>query len=315
MEKFKALPNPIYTDGNEWGLQCSGKPWLSRTRRLSSWFSGDITTDGVDVISTATSTSLTNCYSLSLTGSPSFWQAAQLAEDAGATLPFIERGCSRDRHMIRISQLADEWRQFPFQTRTTLALQMCAPDAHLCIVARPLEQRNKFADRICRPISRQRPWPTGSNPAKSYSPTPWQEIEVAVDLLTRATAVVRTSLWRVIHGLFSAKTSGGLRSQTLQRSARSHTPPAVIGAQVRLAAELQRVHRKRGSADDGVIIFRSISGRHCRHPPPPEYAPARPHVFGEDSSATANAAKIFTPFENMVGPCRPISACADYESW
>jgi len=49
-EKFKAHPNLIYTDGNEWALYRSGKPWPEDNPAFVQ-FSGDITTDGKGAIS------------------------------------------------------------------------------------------------------------------------------------------------------------------------------------------------------------------------------------------------------------------------
>jgi hypothetical protein len=45
-EKFKSLPNLIYTDGNEWGLYRSGEP-SSQVVRLS----GDVTSEGTEAVS------------------------------------------------------------------------------------------------------------------------------------------------------------------------------------------------------------------------------------------------------------------------
>jgi hypothetical protein len=49
-EKFKAHPNLIYTDGNEWALYRSGEPFPKGNPAIVR-FSGDITTDGAEAIS------------------------------------------------------------------------------------------------------------------------------------------------------------------------------------------------------------------------------------------------------------------------
>jgi hypothetical protein len=115
-EKFKALPNLIYTDGNEWALFRSGKPWPEDQPAFVR-FSGDITADGADAISEIEAEKL---HQLLL----SFfnWQpivpsnAGQLAQMLAPLCHYaredVLRAISNDQS--NLAQLAREWRNYLF---------------------------------------------------------------------------------------------------------------------------------------------------------------------------------------------------------
>jgi hypothetical protein len=141
-------------------------------------------------------------------------------------------------------------------------------------------------------------------------PSARREIEVAVDLLERVIAAVdpdqlteRVDPWLYFYEDFLASYDAKLRKD----QGVYYTPAAVIGAQVRLAAELlEKRFNKRGSyADDGVIFLDPAAGTAAYPLAASEYALKQAVArFGAGilAGTASKCGENIHAFENMVGP-------------
>lgn len=111
-EKFKNLPNLIYTDGNEWALFRTGEPYGERVR-----LSGDVTRDGAQAVQSADAAALLKLFQVYFA-----WQAITPSTPKGLA-QMLAPICRLLRDEVidamndpasNLSSLADDWRRFFF---------------------------------------------------------------------------------------------------------------------------------------------------------------------------------------------------------
>jgi type ISP restriction-modification system protein/N-6 DNA methylase len=312
-EKCKAIPNLIYTDGNEWGLYRSGKPWPEENPAIIR-FSGDITADGEEAISDVEAQKLHELLLAFFNWQPIVPRnAPQLAEMLAPLCRLAREDVLRAvaNEQSNLAQLAREWRNYLFpdadnakfadayaQTLTyALLLARFNGEARLTTdsAARSLDSGHGLLAQTLRVLSQ---------------PEARAEIAVAVDLLERVIAAVEPERlrdagdpWLYFYEVFLAAYDPKLRRD----QGVYYTPQPVIGVQVRLAAELleTRFNKKRSFADDGVFFLDPAAGTAAYPLAAAEYALRQSaERFGAGivpGAATKCAANIHA-FENMVGP-------------
>jgi hypothetical protein len=312
-EKFKALPNLIYTDGNEWALFRSGKPWPEDQPAIVR-FSGDITADGADAISDVEAEKLHQLLIAFFNWQPIVPRSApQLAEMLAPLCRLaredVLRAISNDQS--NLAQLAREWRNYLFpdadnakfadayaQTLTyALLLARLNGEARLTTdsAARALDSGHGLLAQTLRVLAQ---------------PGAREEIAVAVDLLERVIAAVdpsklteRGDPWLYFYEDFLAAYDPKLRKD----QGAYYTPQPVVGVQVRLTAELLegKFQKHRSFADDEVILLDPAAGT-CAYPlAAAEYALRQSAArFGDGiiGPAATKLGENIHAFENMVGP-------------
>jgi len=314
-EKFKALPNLIYTDGNEWALFRSGKPWPEDQPAFVR-FSGDITADGADAISEIEAEKLHQLLLSFFNWQPIVpTRAPQLAEMLAPLCHYaredVLRAISDDQS--NLAQLAREWRNYLFpdadnakfadayaQTLTyALLLARLNGEARLTTesAARALDSGHGLLAQTLRVLAQ---------------PGAREEIAVAVDLLERVIAAVdpdklaeRGDPWLYFYEDFLAAYDPKLRKD----QGAYYTPQPVVGVQVRLTAELledkDKFNKPRSFADENVILLDPAAGT-CAYPlAAAEYAISQSAArFGKGiiPGAATKLGENIHAFENMVGP-------------
>jgi hypothetical protein len=314
-EKFKALPNLIYTDGNEWALFRWGKPWPEDQPAIVR-FSGDITADGADAISDVEAEKLHQILLSFFNWQPIVpTRAPQLAEMLAPLCHYaredVLRAISDDQS--NLAQLAREWRNYLFpdadnakfadayaQTLTyALLLARLNGEARLTTesAARALDSGHGLLAQTLRVLAQ---------------PGAREEIAVAVDLLERVIAAVdpgklteRGDPWLYFYEDFLAAYDPKLRKD----QGAYYTPQPVVGVQVRLTAELledkDKFNKPRSFADDDVILLDPAAGT-CAYPlAAAEYALRQSAArFGKGiiPGAATKLGENIHAFENMVGP-------------
>lgn len=314
-EKFKALPNLIYTDGNEWALFRDGKPWPEDQPAFVR-FSGDITADGADAISEIEAEKLQQLLLSFFNWQPIVpTRAPQLAEMLAPLCHYaredVLRAISNDQS--NLAQLAREWRNYLFpdadnakfadayaQTLTyALLLARLNGEARLTTesAARALDSGHGLLAQTLRVLAQ---------------PGAREEIEVAVDLLERVIAAVdpgklteRGDPWLYFYENFLAAYDPKLRKD----QGAYYTPQPVVGVQVRLTAELledkDKFNKPRSFADDNVILLDPAAGT-CAYPlAAAEYAISQSAArFGKGiiPGVATKLGENIHAFENMVGP-------------
>jgi hypothetical protein len=312
-EKFKALPNLIYTDGNEWALFRSGKPWPEDQPAFVR-FSGDITADGADAISEIEAEKLHQLLLSFFNWQPIVpTKAPQLAEMLAPLCHYAREDVLRaiNNAQSNLAQLAREWRNYLFpdadnakfadayaQTLTyALLLARLNGEARLTTesAARALDSGHGLLAQTLRVLAQ---------------PGAREEIAVAVDLLERVIAAVdpgklaeRGDPWLYFYEDFLAAYDPKLRKD----QGAYYTPQPVVGVQVRLTAELleDKFNKPRSFADDGVILLDPAAGT-CAYPlAAAEYALRQSAArFGKGiiPGAATKLGENIHAFENMVGP-------------
>lgn len=312
-EKFKALPNLIYTDGNEWALYRNGKPWPEDEPAIVR-FSGDITTDGADAIADGEAEKLQQLLLAFFNWQPIVPRSApQLAEMLAPLCRLAREDVLRAvaDEESNLAQLAREWRNYLFpdadnakfadayaQTLTyALLLARFNGEARLTTdsAARALDSGHGLLAQTLRVLAQ---------------PTAREEIKIAVDLLERViTAVEPDRLrgdddpWLYFYEVFLEKYDPRLRRD----QGVYYTPQSVIGVQVRLTAELleTRFNKRRSFVDDGVIFLDPAAGTAAYPLAAAEYALRQSAArFGPGivPGAATKCAENIHAFENMVGP-------------
>lgn len=312
-EKFKAHPNLIYTDGNEWALYRSGEPFPKENPAIVR-FSGDIIADGADAISDGEAQKLHGLLLEFFNWQPIVPRSApQLAEMLAPLCRLARSDVLRaiSNEQSNLAQLAREWRNYLFpdadnakfadayaQTLTyALLLARFNGEARLTTdsAARALDSGHGLLAQTLRVLTQKE--------ARN-------EIAVAVDLLERVIAAVdpsklteRGDPWLYFYEEFLAAYDPKLRRD----QGVYYTPQPVIGAQVRLAAELleNKFQKRRSFADDGVIFLDPAAGTAAYPLAAAEYALEQSAArFGKNilPGAATKCAENIHAFENMVGP-------------
>jgi hypothetical protein len=312
-EKFKALPNLIYTDGNEWGLYRSGKSWPEQDHAFVR-FSGDITTDGAHAISDRDVDKLNQLLLAFFNWQPIVPRSAkQLAEMLAPLCRLAREDVLRaiaDRES-NLEQLADEWRKyiFPDADNARFADAYAQTLTYALLLARLNGETNLTTESAARALDSGHGL-LAQTLRVLAQPSARREIEVSVDLLERVIAAVdpaqlteRGDPWLYFYEDFLAAYDAKLRKD----QGVYYTPSSVIGVQVRLAAELleTRFGKRSSYADDGVIFLDAAAGTAAYPLAAAEYALRQAAARFGDGILPATAAKCaenIHAFENMVGP-------------
>ncbi len=312
-EKFKALPNLIYTDGNEWALYRSGKPWPEENPAIVR-FSGDITTDGAEAISDDTAQKLHEILIAFFNWQPIVPRnAPQLAEMLAPLCRLAREDVLRAvaNEQSNLAQLAREWRNylFPDADNAKFADAYAQTLTYALLLARFNGESRLTTDSAARSLDSGHGLLAQTLRVLAQSEAR-AEIAVAVDLLERVIAAVEPERlrdagdpWLYFYEVFLAAYDPKLRRD----QGVYYTPQPVIGVQVRLAAELleTRFNKQRSFADDGVFFLDPAAGTAAYPLAAAEYALRQSaERFGAGivpGAATKCAANIHA-FENMVGP-------------
>jgi hypothetical protein len=312
-EKFKAHPNIIYTDGNEWALYRSGEPF-PKDNPAFVCFSGDITKVGAAAISDVEAEKLHQLLLSFFNWKPIVPNnARQLAQMLAPLCHYaredVLRAISNDQS--NLAQLAREWRNYLFpdadnakfadayaQTLTyALLLARLNGEARLTTesAARALDSGHGLLAQTLRFLAQ---------------PGAREEIAVAIDLLERVIGEVdpsklteRGDPWLYFYEDFLAAYDSKLRKD----QGAYYTPQPVVGVQVRLTAELleKKFKKLRSFADEEVILLDPAAGT-CAYPlAAADYALRQSaERFGEGiiPGAATKLAENIHAFENMIGP-------------
>ena len=311
-EKFKALPNLIYTDGNEWAIYRGGKPWPEGEPAIVR-FSGDITTDGADAISDVEAEKLHQLLLAFFSWQPIVPRSpAQLAEMLAPLCHLAREDVLRAvaRGDSNLAHLFNEFRQylFPDASEFKFADAYAQTLTYALLLARLNGETRLTTDSAARALDSGHGL-LAQTLRVLAQPEARGEIELAVDLLERViTAVVPEQLqggdpWLYFYEDFLAAYDPRLRKD----QGVYYTPQPVIGVQVRLAAELleTRFNKRRSFADDGVIFLDPAAGTAAYPLAAAQYALRQAgERFGAGivPGAATKCAENIHAFENMVGP-------------
>ncbi|HVS82994.1 MAG TPA: type ISP restriction/modification enzyme [Pyrinomonadaceae bacterium] len=308
-EKFKALPNLLYTDGSEWALYRSGELESELVR-----FNGDVTTEGIAAIH---DDDIANLHTLLL----DFLSWRPIAPSSPQALAKVLAPLCRllredvltavSNPESNLAQLANEWRAYLFpdaddarfadayaQTLTyALLLARLNGEANLTTesAAATLDSGHGLLAQALRVLSQ---------------PEAREEISTAVDLLERLIGAVepvklekRGDPWLYFYEDFLSIYDPKLRKDY----GVYYTPVDVIRAQVRLVSQLleEKFGKNLSYADEGVVFLDPGAGT-AAYP-----LGAIHHAleivsdrFGEGMVAAraSDCANNFHAFEILVGP-------------
>lgn len=263
-QKFQALPNLIYTDGNEWALYRSGET----VQRIS--LRGDVTVDGGAALDEQDASALLRLLRDFLAWAPIVpSNPRRLAEVLAPLCHLLRddvRASLRDPDSA-LSELAREWRSYLFpeagddqfadayaQTLTYALLLARLSGAELTTTDNAeaaLRARHHLLAQVLRILAQ---------------PEARQEIAVGVDLLERTigavdpTALDRSGAdpWLYFYEDFLAAYDPALRNER----GVYYTPVEVVKAQVNLVADLlkRRLGKPLAFAEEGVILLDPAAG-------------------------------------------------------
>jgi Type ISP C-terminal specificity domain/N-6 DNA Methylase len=312
-EKFKAHPNLIYTDGNEWALYRSGKPWPEDSPAIVR-FSGDITTDGAEAFTDEQAQKLHELLIAFFNWQPIVPRSApQLAEMLAPLCRLAREDVLRAiaNEQSNLAQLAREWRNylFPDADNAKFADAYAQTLTYALLLARFNGEARLTTDSAARALDSGHGLLAQTLRVLAQSEAR-AEIEVAVDLLERVIGAVEPERlrdagdpWLYFYEVFLAAYDPKLRRD----QGVYYTPQPVIGVQVRLAAELleNKFQKRRSFADDGVIFLDPAAGTAAYPLAAAEYAlrqSAERFGAGIVPGAATKCAENIHAFENMVGP-------------
>lgn len=260
-KRFADHPNVIYTDGNEWALYRKGETVGNVVRA-----SGDVTTDGASTYTDAECIGLEALLRDFFTWAPLVPPSPAALAQALAPLTRLLREAveeSLEDEASNLSQLAGEWRSifFPDADDAQFADAYAQTVTYALLLARvegETELRDHAADRLdARHDLLAQVLRVLAQPAARA------EVEVPVSLLERTIAAVDPAelarrarggdVWLYFYEDFLAAYDPKLRRQ----SGVYYTPVEVVGAQVRLVAELLREQfdLELGFAEPDVVVL------------------------------------------------------------
>lgn len=308
-EKFKALPNIIYTDGSEWALYRSGESQGALVR-----FSGDVTTVGAQAFNDDQIAQLHRVLVDFLAWQPIPPNSAQALATILAPLCRLLREdvlVAVKNSESALAQLAREWRQYLFpeaddarfadayaQTLTyALLLARLNGEEHLttATAADALDSGHGLLAQALRILTQ---------------PQARNEISVPVDVLERTIRAVdparlreRGDPWLYFYEDFLSIYDSKLRNSY----GVYYTPMPVINAQVRLASQLlqQKFGKPLSYADESVIFLDPGAGTAAYPLTAVEHAleiVERRFGAGMVAAKATDCARNFNAFEILVGP-------------
>ncbi len=309
-EKFKNLPNLIYTDGNEWALYRSGAPVGKRIR-----LAGDVTEDGAAAVSAENAAALTEIFRDFLGWQPITPTTPRGLADLLAPLCRLLREevvAALKNPASSLSSLANDWRAYFFpqaddpqfadayaQTFTyalLLARVSGASDLSITQAVKTIRPGHRLLADTLKTLDNQ---------------DARDEIAVPLNLLERVITAVDASIftqqigdpWLYFYEDFLAAYDPKMRNDR----GVYYTPLEVVRCQVRLVAELlaDRFDKEFSFVDEGVITLDPATGTGTY------ILAAMQHGLdqiaavkgkGKRASAATTAAQNMHAFELLVGP-------------
>lgn len=307
--KFKVLPNIVYTDSSEWALYRSGELCGDIVR-----FGGDVTKKGPAAFDDKQTAALHTLLVNFLSWNPLPPNSPQALADILAPLCRLLREdvlAAVQRPDSNLAQLAREWRQYLF------------PDADDAKFADAYAQTLTYALLLARLNGEQKlTTVTAANDLDSghgllaqalrilSQPAAREEIAVPVDLLERMIGAVDPAKLQK-HGdpwLYFYEDFLGSYDRKLRNSyGVYYTPLPVIGAQVRIVAELLRdkFQKPLAYADDDVVFLDPGAGTSAYPLAAIEHSLAlveKKYGAGMFAAKATECAKNIHAFEILVGP-------------
>lgn len=263
-EKFQRLPNLIYTDGSEWSLFRTGV--LVQRFKLG----GRVVKDGETAVRPKDAESLESMLRDFMSWNPIVPSSPKALAGVLAPLCHLVRQdvlSALQRPASNLEQLAQDWRRFlfPDADNAQFADAYAQTVTYALLLARFTGSTELGTDAAARTLSRGH---TLLSQALNIltDEQARQEIEVGVALLERAIAGVDlTALtsanpdpWLYFYEDFLAAYDPKLRKDR----GVYYTPVEVVGAQVRLVAELleERFGKSLTFADEGVVLLDPAAG-------------------------------------------------------
>ncbi|MEJ7840451.1 MAG: type ISP restriction/modification enzyme [Rubrobacter sp.] len=264
-KKFAALPNLIYTDGNEWVLFRSGKLTGKPVR-----FSGDVTTDGAGAATQQDADALAVLFRDFLSWDPIVPTNPQRLAEMLAPLCHLVRDdvldALGDPHS-NLSALKRDWQAylFPDADDAQFADAYAQTLTYALLLARFDGQTDLSADSAAATLQR------GHGLLAQVlrllaDPQARAEISVGVSLLERSVAAVDPAAvtrknadpWLYFYEDFLAAYDKQLRNDR----GVYYTPVEVVQAQVNLVSDLlvNRLKKKFSFADEGVVVLDPAAG-------------------------------------------------------
>lgn len=310
-ERFKDLPNLIYTDGNEWSLFRNGEK-TGKTVRLS----GDVTTDGKNAVDAQNAEALFALLRDFLQWQPVVPASPQALAKLLAPICRLLRSDVLDAlqdENSNLSSLVNDWRKylFPDSDDSTFADAYAQTITYTLLLARLSGQEHITVPRAVQQIRAHHAFLSdvlkvlGDDQAQ-------QGIEMPIQLLERLIAAVdlvalrqkaEGDPWLYFYEDFLAEYDPKLRNDR----GVYYTPVEVVQAQVRLVAELleKNFNAQFSYTDEKVITLDPATGTGTYLLAALEHALNEVEQMrgaGMRRSAAAQAARNMHGFEIMVGP-------------
>lgn len=308
-EKFKHLPNIIYTDGNEWALFRSGET-IRRVR-----FPGDLTLAGADGLNAATTSDLDNLLLDYFQWQPIVPRTAKQLADLLAPLCRLLRDDVLDalgKHSDTMRTVAADWRRylFPEASDAVFADAYAQTVVFALLLARSDGSDTLLIDQAIKQL-------TGTNSLLARALEVLTDSQLADDigaslsLLQRVIRAVPTGTmthgrrdpWLHFYEDFLAAYDPKLRKD----AGAYYTPVEVVQAQVRLVDELLRdkFDKPLGFADGDVATLDPAVGTGTYLLGIVEHALARVERVEGEGAVKGRAESLIKQlygFELMVGP-------------
>lgn len=260
-EKFKKLPNLIYTDGRQWSLQRTGVR-VGKVLKLS----GDLLVEGRAAVTMADAEALELMLRSFLNWSPIVPKSSkQIAELLAPLCRLLrtEAKLALEDKASALSSLAEEWRKYLF------------PGAPSDVVADAYAQTFTYALLIARfegadPLTVEKAEEVlnvghgllGEVLGLLNNPSAHAEVRTSTDMIQRVIAEMEPSAivkknaenpWLYFYEEFLAAYDPTLRKKV----GAYYTPPEVVRAQTRLVKSLliEKFRKSKGFADEGVVTL------------------------------------------------------------
>lgn len=319
-KRFSALPNILYSDGNEWAMYRSGER-VGKIVRLS----GDVATGGKQAAAAEDAWALTSLLRDFFLWEPILPTDGRGRIDLRSFAELLAPLCRMLRDDVTealkdtaspLVQLAKDWRQllFPNASDRQFADAYAQTVTFALLLGRgegadPLTLENARTALATQHSLLSRALQVLTDPAARI------EISAPVDLLLRVIAAIPPSTleprrvskaedaWLYFYEDFLAVYDPALR----KNAGVYYTPAEVVRAQVRLIDDLlvRRLHKPLGFADSGVVTLDPAAGTGTYLLGVIEYALLRVAAEQGDGSVAGQAtelAKSLYGFELMVGP-------------
>jgi hypothetical protein len=313
-EKFKSLPNLIYTDGNEWTLFRAGETTTAQTIRLA----GDVTSDGANAITAENVAALETMLRDFLSWQPIV--PSRPRELAKLLAPL----CRLIREDVKtaiaeensgLSLLAAEWRSalFPDADDARFADAYAQTLTYGLLLARVEGQNELDLNSAANALETNHGLLAGALRVLGQ-PDARRELGAGLDVLLRVLNALNPDVWRqspagdtdpwlYFYEDFLAEYDRRLRDD----AGVYYTPVQVIRAQVRLIEEVLRTRfgKARGFNAPGVTVLDPAAGTGAYPLAILEHALAAIHARsgpGAVAGAATDLASRLHAFEFLVGP-------------